>query len=45
MDIDDGTICMMSPVVMAMKSFDYKMPRTLVEGPCGVDNLTIPRHD
>ena len=42
-DIDDGTICMMSPVVMAMKSFDYKMPRTLVEG--RVVLITSQYHD
>ena len=44
-DIDDGTICMTSPAVMAMKSFDFKMFHTLVEGPCDVDNLTISPHD
>ena len=45
MDIDDGTICMASPAVMAKKSFDYTMFRTLVEEPCDVDSLTISRHD
>jgi hypothetical protein len=44
-DIDDGTICMTSPVIMVMKSFDNKMFHTLVEEPCDVDNLTISRHD
>jgi hypothetical protein len=35
-DIDEGTICMTSPAVMAMTSFDYKMFYALVEGPCDV---------